>query len=102
MKRTFIALASTLAFVGGSAFAQQQQETPGKTPSATEQPPSGGSITERAKETTKKIGEKSKETASKAKDKTKETASKAKQDSDQKSAQASKDKDKSKDSKSAE
>jgi len=97
MQRTFIALACTLALAGGTAFAQQDK--PGQTPSATDSQTSGDSITERAKETAKKVGEKSKdaavkaqhktaETASKAKDKTEEKAHEAKADSDQKAAQA--------------
>src|SRR6476661_5407022 len=93
MQRTLIALAATLALAGGSAFAQQRQEQPGVTPSAKDSQSSGGSFTERVKETARKIGEKTREVAGKAKDKTKDktkdTAQKSKDDSDQKSAQSS-------------
>lgn len=89
MKRSLIALACAVAFVGTSALAQQQDK-PAETPSAQDSQSSGGSITERMKATVRKIGEKTKEVATKAKDKTKETAHNAKQDTDEKSAQGSK------------
>jgi hypothetical protein len=87
MQRTLIALGCALALTAGSTLAQQQP-TPGKTDSATNNP-SGGSMADRAKQAGQTITEKTKETASKAKDKVQETAQKAKADSDQKAAQGS-------------
>jgi hypothetical protein len=88
MQRTLIAVGCALAVTAGSSFAQQQpQPTPGSTGSASNNP-SGGSITDRARQAAQTIGDKTREAAEKAKDKAQETAQKAKADSDQKSAQS--------------
>jgi hypothetical protein len=79
MQRTLVVLGCALCLAGGSALAQQQQQSDNA---------SGASITDKAKHAAQILEEKAKHAAAVVKEKAQETAHKAKEVADDKTAQS--------------